>query len=218
MKIETATETVFLLPTESIFLTSVTLPKMNPRRLQTAIPFALEEQLTDDVHSLHFAMGPRSADGHCPVAIIAKEKMQAAAEMARTVTSQPVRVCPDIFALPFTSGTGMQLFLKTRCLVRNGPYSGFACSRAQFPTFLTAAFNEASPLPDCIHFHCFADVKEAKNHLDLLDPAPVSMNWIQQPADAFMALAIESLENFPAINLLQGEWALQTDSEQTEKL
>src|SRR5262245_19015775 len=48
-------EVIILVPAEDVLLTSVSLPKMSKARLQQVLSYALEEQLTADVESLHFA-------------------------------------------------------------------------------------------------------------------------------------------------------------------
>jgi general secretion pathway protein L len=65
---------VVLAPASSVLITAAELPaKANPAKLAQIVPFALEEQLADDVEALHFALGKRPAEGaRTPVAVVAK--------------------------------------------------------------------------------------------------------------------------------------------------
>ncbi|MEM7279720.1 MAG: type II secretion system protein GspL, partial [Pseudomonadota bacterium] len=64
-----------LLPASEILLTSADIPAKGARLLQ-ALPFALEEQLADDVDKLHFAAGTRRSSGRTPVAVIRRDQLQ----------------------------------------------------------------------------------------------------------------------------------------------
>lgn len=44
-------------------------------RLLAALPFALEDQVADDIENLHFAAGTRRDDGSIPVAVVTREKL-----------------------------------------------------------------------------------------------------------------------------------------------
>src|SRR5207253_4151131 len=47
-------EVIVMVPAEEVVLTSANLPKMNRSQLAKALPFALEDQVIDDVDILHF--------------------------------------------------------------------------------------------------------------------------------------------------------------------
>jgi general secretion pathway protein L len=126
-----------LVPTEDCLLTSVQLPALNPRALRAAIPAALEEQLVDDIDTLHFALGERQADGSYPVAVVARAKMQAWLAFAAEAGVTPTRLVPDCFVLPATPEGWHIHATATRSLVRTGAYSGFAVSPAQLASYVT---------------------------------------------------------------------------------
>src|SRR4051812_37375015 len=46
-----------LIPAEDVLMMQVNLPKMSQARLQKAVPFALEEELAEEIAQLHFAFG-----------------------------------------------------------------------------------------------------------------------------------------------------------------
>jgi general secretion pathway protein L len=63
---------VGLVPAQSVLTLDADLPARAGSRLAQAVPFALEEQLADDVDTLHFALGARDESGKTPVAVVAR--------------------------------------------------------------------------------------------------------------------------------------------------
>src|SRR3982750_1699390 len=61
------THVTLIVPAQDIVLTAATLPKLNRQKLLQALPFALEDQLIDDIHELHFAAAEYQSDGTLPV-------------------------------------------------------------------------------------------------------------------------------------------------------
>lgn len=67
-----------LVPAGDVLLTDAALPAKTGAKLAQVVPFALEEQVADDIDALHFAVGPRSAGtGRTAVAVIDKATLQA---------------------------------------------------------------------------------------------------------------------------------------------
>ena len=65
-----------LMPGTDCLLTSVRIPGRNRKKILQAVPYALEEQLSDDVEKLHFAVGAELGDGSRQVAVTDKQRMQ----------------------------------------------------------------------------------------------------------------------------------------------
>ncbi len=69
-------EVIVLVPAACVLTTTVDIPVKRGQRLLAALPYALEEQLADDVENLHFAAGASLEDGRIPVAVVADEFMR----------------------------------------------------------------------------------------------------------------------------------------------
>jgi general secretion pathway protein L len=65
---------IVLVPAGDVSMLTVDLPARGAR-LRAALPFALEEQVADEVEHLHFASGKRFSSGRLPVAVVARTKM-----------------------------------------------------------------------------------------------------------------------------------------------
>ncbi len=130
-------DVILLVPSEDCLLTSVQLPAVAKRALRAAIPAALEEQLVEDIDTLHFAIGERQTDDTYPVAVVARAKMQAWLEVAESFGITPTQMLPDCFALPYKPDSWQIAVTETRCVIRTGAYNGFAASPAQLEAYLT---------------------------------------------------------------------------------
>ena len=62
-----------VLPVEAITACAVQLPKTRGRLLRQALPFAVEEQLAEDVEHMHLSMGAQLADGRHRVFAVNKD-------------------------------------------------------------------------------------------------------------------------------------------------
>lgn len=66
---------IALVPAAAVLRTHAEVPVKGTAKTLQALPFALEEQLAQDVDELHFAAGPRGPDGRVPVAVVRRDLM-----------------------------------------------------------------------------------------------------------------------------------------------
>ncbi len=67
---------IVFVPSSDCLVTQVAIPSKQRRQQLKAIPFAVEEQIADDIDDIHFAIGKRLDDGNLPVIAVANEKME----------------------------------------------------------------------------------------------------------------------------------------------
>src|ERR1700750_463891 len=67
---------VALAPSSQILLAGPDLPTGTGAKTARAVPFALEEQLTERIEELSFALGKRRDDGGTPVDVVSKDVLQ----------------------------------------------------------------------------------------------------------------------------------------------
>ncbi len=66
-----------LVPAGDVVLTEADVPVKSGVKIREVVPFALEEQLADDIDSLHFAVGRRATEGaRTPVAVVSRALME----------------------------------------------------------------------------------------------------------------------------------------------
>src|SRR5580698_8109691 len=67
-----------LVPASDVLLTDAEVPAKSGARIQQIVPFALEEQVAEDIDSLHFAVGRRVGEStRIPVAVVSRALIDA---------------------------------------------------------------------------------------------------------------------------------------------
>lgn len=136
---------IAVLPGTAVLLRTVTLPVKTEGQARTAAVFALEDELAAEPESLHFALGPRQADGNRAVAVIAADCMDSWLAQMRELGLTPDTMVPDFLTL---SGQrpGAARF-EGRTLVRQAELGGFAIEEDLFDAVLDAGERAALPPP-----------------------------------------------------------------------
>lgn len=111
---------IVLVPATTVLTTTVNIPVRGGSRLLAALPFALEEQLADDVENLHFAAGVRRENGVLPVAVVAHQQMQEWLERLRAAGISPSRLVPDNHGLALIPGTLSLLVAEHQIMFNDG--------------------------------------------------------------------------------------------------
>ncbi len=121
-------EIIVIVPAEDTLLTSVTLPKMNRSRLLQAIPYALEEQINDDVDSLHFVAGDYHAHESLPVMVVSRARMEQWQALLQAWQIVPDKIISAIFTLPVVPDTWC-VAVDAVAVVRTGQYTGLPVTK-----------------------------------------------------------------------------------------
>ena len=97
---------VVLLPATEVVLLEVTLPLLKKSKLMQALPFAIEEQLSEKVSAYHLTiLGDQEASGVVHVAVIEKSHLQNWYTLLREHNIRPMYFIPTLLALPFQEDT-----------------------------------------------------------------------------------------------------------------
>jgi general secretion pathway protein L len=96
---------IVLVPAVDLVTTTVLIPARSNSRIKAALPFALEENLAEDVENLHFAVGDRQENGRLPVSVVAKEKMDGWLKRLQDEDIEPGVITPDNHGLAKIPGT-----------------------------------------------------------------------------------------------------------------
>jgi len=125
-------------------LTSVRIPGRNRQKLLRAVPYALEEQLSDEVEQLHFALGEAGAGGEWPVAVINRTYMDHLVAALDATSMDVQQVIPEVLAVPYTENEITALVIEDIVLVRNGPSSGYAVDSENLDMMLSMHQDEVA--------------------------------------------------------------------------
>jgi general secretion pathway protein L len=131
---------IVLVPAADVRLLRVTVAARSAARILQAAPYMLEDQLAEDVEDLHFALGPRLADGSHVVAVVARARMDEWLAPLQAAQLRPDLLLPEQLCLPrHEDGTWSALADGPQVIVSFGDTGGFACSAEDLPLLLQLA-------------------------------------------------------------------------------
>jgi general secretion pathway protein L len=108
-----------LVPGTDVLLTEPEVPMKAGTKLQQVVPYALEEQLADDIDDLHFAIGKRAADStRTPVAVIRRALMDEWLTSLKSSGLDPESMYADSDLLPQNPGQAVALLEEDVVVVR----------------------------------------------------------------------------------------------------
>ena len=186
---------IALAPSSEVLLKWVTLPPRAGRKVLSALPFMLEDELATDISEQFFAIGPKQGDKQA-VAVVSHEKLALWTQWLSDAGLFCDRLIPDVLAVPTTENGWSLLTMGEQLLVRQDTFKGIQGEQ----TWL---------LPTLSHFTAQHDGPvNITNYagIDLTDTPNINVN--DAPLDLPMqVLAKEAMtSNF---NLLQGDYKVK---------
>lgn len=118
-----ATGAMALVPTRYCLLTDVEIHAKKQKDLLAALPYALEEQLSEPVEELHFVpLALNEKENQYAVVVTSHERMM---RWSETLGTQEVTLLPDVLMLPVAENSWTMVITDQRVLIRTGSSSGF---------------------------------------------------------------------------------------------
>jgi len=210
---------VVLAPATQILLAEPELPPGSGAKLARAVPFALEEQLTEDVDLLSFAIGRRRAQGGTPVAVVSRSVLQAWLSELNAAGFDPEAIYADISLMPENPSQTVLWLEKERLAVRRPGALPFAVELSPVKEALVVAGVIADPLDataepktkeSAILYVTREDWARIQGEFeDLLEEfASLKVQLLTDGPLPWLARGIAAPE---AVNLLQGEFSRTAD-------
>jgi general secretion pathway protein L len=110
---------VMLLPALDVLITPVDLPVRGKQKILQALPFAMEEQLADNVEELHFAAGDRTDDDRLQVAVVRRDLMDGWRELLADAGLDVNAASSEAQGLDLIPGTAVLLIEPTVASLRS---------------------------------------------------------------------------------------------------
>ncbi len=108
-----------LVPAVDVVIAEADVPIKSGTRVQQVVPFALEEQLAEDVENLHFAVGKRPPDAvRTPVAVVSRASMDQWLEQLRDAGIEPDTLFAESELIPSNPGQAVGLLDVDCAIVR----------------------------------------------------------------------------------------------------
>jgi general secretion pathway protein L len=214
---------VVLASSSQILLAEPELPPGGGAKLAKAVPFALEEQLTEDIDQLSFAIGRRRESGGTPAAVVSRSVLQGWVADLSAAGLDPQAIYPDISFMPENPGQTVLWLENERLAVRRPGALPFAVELSPVKEALVVAGVIADPLaappesgvePKPLESAILYITREdwAKNQADfeqlLEDFASLKVQLLTDGPLPWLARGMDTPD---AVNLLQGEFSRSTD-------
>jgi len=113
------TELIGVVPGEWVTVHNVTIPAKSKKQFMLALPFALEEVLTEDVENMHFVCPNWKSGEDCKVMVVSKQKMREWQSLANKYKLPIEQLVPDHVLLPFHDASDYSLALSGKQLLTN---------------------------------------------------------------------------------------------------
>jgi general secretion pathway protein L len=218
-----AAKVIALAPATQVLLAEPELPPGSGVKLARAVPFALEEQLTEDIDDLCFAIGHRRSSGRTPVAVVSRSVLQGWLAQLTAAGIDPTAIYADISLVPENPGQTILWLEKSRLAVRRPgglpiaveltPVAEALVVAGVIPDPLAeppeAAFAPA-PLENAVLYVTRDDWTVVKDDFEALADKFASLK-VQILTDGPLPWLAKHLAAADAVNLLQGEFARTTD-------
>lgn len=118
---------IALVPTEHVLLLRARLPLNSDRRRRDALPFALEDQVSQPLDTLHFALGECLDPGEYLCAALAQDRMRLWHDAIGQAEHRIVGMMPDALSLPVPAARHWAVEIRHgRALIRHSDGTGFA--------------------------------------------------------------------------------------------
>ncbi len=200
-----------LVPASDVLLTDAEVPAKSGARLQQIVPYALEEQVAEDIDSLHFAVGRRVGEAaRIPVAVVSRTLLDGWLAQLHGAGLTPECLYADSSLVPDNPGQAV--------LVLSGENVMLRAAGGQAVTLPLSALAEAlellRPAPELAEFGgnglvVYAGEAEWQQYGAAIDAVREQFEGlsVQLLPEGPLGLFAQSLPGNQAINLLQGSYA-----------
>jgi general secretion pathway protein L len=202
---------VFVLaPGTDVLLAEPVLPLKSGAKLAQVVPFALEEHLAADVEDLHFALGKREGRPGTPVAVVARERMDAWRDALLAAGLHADALYAETAALPETANGVTVLIDGARVYVRREGALGAVLDAEPLIEGLQLALASGEEAREHVTIYVSEDDYERERDLlEGLREFTASLQLKLLPEGPLPLLAGAVLRHAP-VNLLQGPYATKT--------
>jgi type II secretion system protein L len=190
---------LFAAPGSDVRLVTVPFKPAERRHIIRSLPYALEEQLAEDVEALHFASRV-IADGMLGVAICRHEDMSAWQDQLASLPA-PTHWVPEPLLLPWQSGEWCIVVEADSAVARTGAVTGFSVEPALLEVFLAGALAESGERPATVVVYGTDQAADTA----LLPPG--LRERVQWRAGDFATALILARDEVAGPDLLQGAYA-----------
>jgi general secretion pathway protein L len=197
-----------VLPGQRVRTLQMPMPQAKHAELKRALPFAVEDQVVDNIDDLYIAPGIY-AKGVQNALVVDKSYFDAIYRLLKKQCMVLTTVTPDFLSLNWLPNTWSLCFLRGNVYWRYGEQQGATISKDEFADVWAIILEQhKEDMPKAISV--FGHEEENAGYFDDL---PVPVTW----GDDGVALDQKGLYKTPAFNFLQGAYRLKARMSQVKK-
>ncbi|HEV7633668.1 MAG TPA: type II secretion system protein GspL [Steroidobacteraceae bacterium] len=199
---------VLLVPGADVLQLSADLPAGNEQRLAQIVPYALEEQVAEDIESLHFATGPRLASKATAVDVVSRTLLDGWLASAAQLGLAPQAVHADSELVPVLPGHVTALLEADSVTLRAEGHRAAVLPAENLELALDMAFDAGQIGLATMHLIVYAtsvDWQRYSAAVEQLRTRFASLK-VQLVSAGVLPLLAQHLPQSGAINLLQGRY------------
>ena len=194
---------VVILDSSSVHLNHVNLPTSNIQKMLRAVPYALEEQIAEDVDDFHFVISKSTTSQGTPVAGIRKDILTSLLDNFTQLGFHVDAVIPDALCLPAVPEQWSVLTHNDRALLQYEANLGTIIDANNLQLLLHSLINQAEPRPEKLVL-LYPDGSEPDSSLDDATDG-VEVIQVAYNTHPLVVFCGEYTRAMP-LNLLQGEF------------
>lgn len=208
---------IVLVPAIDLLTTTVLIPGRSNSKIKAALPFALEENLAEDVENLHFAVGERQENGRLPVSVVAIEKMDGWLKRLSDEDIEPSIIAPDNHGLAKIPGTLSVLVDDDIVMFNDGADTDFVMQDIKpsdalvFAGQLGETQNEDEEKSGHLIVFCAAEREESLSHDWIALRHELHSVDVNVLPDGVLPKLAVTVAAGHGINLLQGRYGKKTE-------
>jgi general secretion pathway protein L len=211
--VSTGRRVALLVPGSDVSQFRVALPSGNDAKLLQLAPFALEDQVSQDIDQLHFAIGQRDAAGLVAVAVADRSQMQDWLTRATELQLIPHAVFAESDLAPVMPGHVTMVVAENQLLLRNDAGAPLLLPANDPALALEMLLGDAAGFPTA-HLAVYSTPEDWELHgaaVEALRDRVASLN-VQLSAGGLLAQFAQGMAHSSPINLLQGSFKPQRSS------
>ena len=205
---------IVLLPSAAVLRLHSNLPIKGNAKILKALPFALEDQLAQDVEKLHFAIGERNAEGLLPVAVVEEDRLRHYLQQLEAARLFPTSVYAESDAITPMPATTIVWINDSELIIREPDGKSSVNDIEELNTIMSLKFPTASGLSattNNVLIYCSAEANDHHQELwESLRSRAQSLD-IKLISDKGIGKLAGAIVSQPGINLLQGDFSAKID-------
>jgi general secretion pathway protein L len=208
---------IVLVPSVELLSTTVHIPARSSAKIKAALPFALEENLAEDVENLHFAVGERQENNRLPVAVVARETLDGWLDRLSEVGIEPAILSPDSHGLARIPGTLSVLVDDDTIMFNDGGDTDFAMQGVKpsdvlvFAGQLGESQNEDEEKSGHLIVFCTSEQEQNLSHDWIALRQELHSVDINILPDGVLPKLAVTVAAGHGVNLMQGQYGKKTD-------